>query len=467
MVPVTGADKSGGEGKKSTATGEAAGDTKSSVKRLDGVTSIDDKVFLECEVLAYAAVGTIAAKVATEVEHAIPPGAKGALLAVAVAQDSLVAVANANDALLALARAKDAPPEVVQLKGALLAVAEVKDALLVIADRKDALLAVALNAAHTPLIVLLDDELMSAFRLFASLTLQLALFEKGFASVAPVTQAMTPSIAASLSFSAVTGAVAGVVDLLGQFRQDTQFFGRAVSIRETALYIELAHAFRKEGFQVLYPRLLSYQALQVTQPSHATLTKLFDGVFEARQEAAQRLRPLLQSVADLEQEILDRRREFPDADAARQKVLTNELQDLDSQLVNARKHLDPDLVLFENTDAQWNELQKGLVRADEKSGHVPMQLIVRVADVLAVFMNSPHAYFCYANAVVAGGTMRIRRNLLRTLFCGDALEFSGGAVVSYALLDGNAHILAARTHRHITDFRGFPRKAPVWTNFNT
>jgi hypothetical protein len=381
-------------------------------ERLQGLTTIDDKVFLECEMLAYASIEIIAGKIAAEMEAVTRP-------------------------------ATDIGPVTVAETRAI--------------------------ATGPRLVILVDDELLAALRLFASLKLQLSLFEKGFGGVA-ATPTETPRMAfaaPALALAGVTAAVEGVVDLLGLFRQDTQFSGRAVSIQETALYLELAHALRAKSFEVRYPRLLTYKASVDPQPSQTILTKLFERVFDARKQAVQRLRPLLQTVATLERDILERRREFEKADATRESTLTVEIQKLEAQLADARKNLDPDLVLFENTDTQWNELQKGLSRADQASALTPMQVVARAADVLALFTPASAAYICYAKAIVAGGTMRIRRNLLQTIFHGETLEFSGGAVVSYALFDPTARVLVARTHRHLMPFRGFMEDPVAWTSVDT
>jgi hypothetical protein len=408
LIPVTPAADA--KTKAAEPQGGAAADSAAKVKRLDGVTSIDDKVFLECEMLAHSAVSDIAHQIAAEAVAAMPAVEPVAAMPAQTAKDRTV--------------------------------------------------------------ILLDEPLVSAFQLFSALKLQLALFEKGFDGVAPLAATAPPEglrLAGipGMAISTVTGAVEGVLDLLGLFRQDTQYSGRAVAIKETALYLEVAHFLRQKGFQVIYPRLLTFQAEEETQLSQTDMSQLFDGEFTARQKAAQRLRPMLVQVAGIEQEILDREREFPSATTDRQKVLTQEIQDRKARLVTARKNLDPDLVLFENTDTQWNDLQKGLATPDEKSGQVPMQLLNRAAEAIARFRTSAPAYFLYADAVVAGGTMRTKRNLWRTLFHGDAIEFSGGAVISYALFDGKARILAARTHRFMTEFRGFPDETPAWGNFNS
>jgi len=394
----------------------------SKMKRLDGVTSIDEKVFLECEILAHVALSEIATQISKEAKAAADKEPKEAI-------DKARDLSNQADNI---------PPA---------------------------------TAATRATVILLDNSLISALQLFSSLKLQSALFEKSFNGVAPpepaVRKELRKGFAPGLAISAVTGAVEGVLDLLGLFRQDTQFSGRTVAIKETALYLEVARALREAGFNVLYPRLLSFQADKDAQLSQAKLTQLFDDVFRARQGAADRLRPRLQEVSGFEKDLIDREREFPNATPERQKQLTQEIQDLKARLVTARKNLDPDLVLFENTDSSWNQLQKALAIPDEKTGQVPMQLLNRAAESIERFKGSPPAYFLYAEGVVAGGTMKVRRTLWQTLFWGDGLEFSGGSVVSYALFDGKAQILTSGTHRYMTDFRSFQKDAPVWKNFNS
>ena len=377
-----------------------ANKTAASVKPLDGSTTIDDKVFLECEILAQEAVSKISQRIAHEIHE--------------LASEQRPAT-----------------------------------------------------------IILVDATIASALQMLAALELQLAFFEKSFAAVAPAGQPTAGNVTRlaavpGLGIGAVTGAVQGVLDLLGLFRQDTQFNGRSVNIKDQALFLEIAHFLRVKKFQVLHPRLLSYQASEAIQLSESTLGKLFDGVFTARSAAVSRFRPQLARVSGIEQQILDRERDFPAADPARQKILTAEIQDLKNQLIDARKNLDPDLVLFDNTDTQWNELTKGLNAPDAKTGQVPIQLINRAVEAVCRFKTAEStACFLYAEAIVAGGTTRIRRNLWRTLFVGDGLTFSGGAIVAYALFDGNARIVLSRTHRFMTDFEGFPSAPKPSFHFNS
>jgi len=387
---------------------DTAASASSTSKLPEGVTTIDDKVFLECEILAYKAVSRISRQIGFEVRAAVD---------------------------------------------------------------------VAAPAGTPATIILLDETLASAFQLYSALIVQLGLFVRAFKSVAPEgspqEQKSKTKLAAftqvSLASKTVTGLLAGVVDLVGLFRQDTQLSGRAVSVQETALFLELARSLRFKGLKVVYPRLFGFQAQSNTSASDTGLTELFESVFSAREKAVTRLRPQLNKIAELEKEILDRQLELPTASPDRQKELTKEIDAKNAFLADARRNLDPDLVPFENTDTQWSDLQKGLHTPDGKSGQVPMQLLNRAAQSIQQFhdANPDPAFFLYAEAVVAGGTMRIHRNLWRTLFQGDGISFSGGAVVSYALFDGMAALLTSGTHRYMTPFQEFPASRHKASGFNS
>ncbi len=390
--------------------GGTASDASSKTKALDGITSIDEKVFLECEILSHSAISRIAERIALEADQAI-------------------------------ARTSQA-------------------------------------GASNPTIILLDQILVSALQVFSAVQLQLALIKKGFEEVASTAElqlalekdaddSLRPNLVGALPVAAVTDAVAGVVDLLGLFRQDTQFTGRTAQIKETAVYLEVAHALRANGFEVIYPRLLGFQVEAKIQLSQKAVTDLFQDVFTAREHALGRLRPVLMELTRVEQEIVSREEECIDPAPDRQDVLTQGIQERKAELVKIRENLDPNLLLFKETDAQWNEMQRGLVHVDEKSGLTPMQLISRAAEAIEHFRASALSYFLYSEVAVAGGTMRIKRNLWRTLFYGDGISFSGGAVVSYALIDGKAHVLASRTHRYMTEFQTFPDDTPEWASFNS
>jgi hypothetical protein len=392
-IPTVSAPSSGAD---STAAPERA-------QRLDGKTTVDDKVFLECEFLCHLALSKVAEKIALEVCEAT--------------------------------------------NGRSLDKAPIR-------------------------IVLLDQSLVLSLQMLAALELQLALFEKAFRAIAPGTSSREKRgmrLAGVVpSLKDFTGGVEGVLDLLGLFRQDTQFSGRPVAIKENALFLEIAHFLLRHEFEVMYPKLLSFQAKEPMQLSQARLGDLFDAVFRERQGAVERLRPLLQSSAQIEREILIREREFVTAIPTRQAELTLEIQDLKNQLIGVRRNLDPDLVLFESTDVQLTDLQKSLVAVDPKSGMVALHQLNQAAAAVEQFRAAPkEAYFLFAEGIAAGGTIRIRRNLWRTLFLGDGVEFSGGAIVAYGLFDHTALIRSARTHRYMTGFRKVPSSTLRESEFNS
>src|SRR5262249_17818223 len=100
-------------------------------------------------------------------------------------------------------------------------------------------------------IVLLDRAALSAFQLLGALDLQVGLFEKSFGGVGPEEE--PPPLPKRFSaipgaaMSTITGALGGVLDLLALFRQETQLSGLAVTVRESAVLLEIAHFLRKQG----------------------------------------------------------------------------------------------------------------------------------------------------------------------------------------------------------------------------
>ena len=62
----------------------------------------------------------------------------------------------------------------------------------------------------------------------------------------------------------------------------------------------------------------------------------------------------------------------------------------------------------------------------------------------------------------------MRRNLFTSLFWGDLLSYSGGAVVTYLLFNSAHEIVASDTLRYMTGFSKFKklRPEPSGTNFD-
>jgi hypothetical protein len=81
--------------------------------------------------------------------------------------------------------------------------------------------------------------------------------------------------------------------------------------------------------------------------------------------------------------------------------------------------------------------------------------------------DKPQAFLLFADVVKAGGSRRVRRNLFRSLFTGDGIDFSGGAIASYGLFDDKAALLASRVHRYTVPFHEAPVDGVGFDAFNS
>jgi hypothetical protein len=95
-----------------------------------------------------------------------------------------------------------------------------------------------------------------------------------------------------------------------------------------------------------------------------------------------------------------------------------------------------------------------LVKGDEKGG-IPALGALLFGGRLAKILAEPGTYTLQAEVATAGGTYRTRKNLWTTMFTGDLLSYSGGAVVSYKLFNNKSEIALATTYRHATGFTKF------------
>lgn len=140
------------------------------------------------------------------------------------------------------------------------------------------------------------------------------------------------------------------------------------------------------------------------------------------------------------------------------KQLDERIADSKQRLIPKRLQLDAERTQFEALDSRLKALQVGLTTPNEKSGVVPLHMVQQAEELLARFDgHQTNTYFLWAEVSTAGGSYQIRKNLMRTLFWGDGLYYSGGAIVTYAFFDGNANVVLSGTHRYREPFTKFLR----------
>lgn len=381
-----------------TAKATATSATPPDVKALQGKTTIDDKVSIEAEILAYSAITEIAKRIAKEFHDKFTKDQTGKDLTgddycIIVLDDSLAAALAAHQALVM--------------------------ELSLIADGFERVINAGTQKVEKP-------------------TTRLERF------VAPL------GVMGGLSAAATLGR--SIVDVLSLFRQDTSYYGRSYTVKDAALVLEVTHHLCKDHNDVhcIYPKLLLYQPATPEQKSHSGLRQRLQSIYDLRDRAERVVGALSKSCLELGLRIHPLAPQQPPEDPL--------LSQLSSELVEKSILLDSCKKLFDANDAKLSETVTGLSKPDTK-GVTPLEIIQKAEEILSRFQKpQTHTFFFYVEAVDAGGAYRVRSSLWRTLFNTDGLSYSGGAIVTFAFLNGNAELALCGTHRYRTPFLLFGNK---------
>ena len=406
---------------------------KTTTTPLDGTTSIDDKVQIESEMMAYEAVDEIAAEIRCRVRSAV-----------------------------------------------------LKDGATV---------------------VIHDEATVAALRLYEVFLTQAAILENAYASLdepAPTALFLPTEGVAAFARSAF--------DLLALFRQNTEYKGLSITINEDALVSKIAgylvepiasgdctNKSATHTVQVICPRLMLRDATHTgTGRAGSAIVKRLGELYARKRTAEARISAIEKRlaslrktkldadavVADLDLKIRNLQLEIAGLSGERRADKLKELSALTIKRENdAKKSLAAALALqeAEATDGpirdQYrvinglvDQLTAGLVKTDEKSGVNALGLLTKAQDVVKYLDAAEgNTYVLFTKSVTAGGSYRIRRNLWTTVFTGDMLSYSGGAVVCFMLFDNGGKTISADTLRYMTGFTKFKKlpKSPKGDNFKT
>lgn len=384
-----------------TAKTTSTSTTPSDVKALQGKTTIDEKVSIEAEILAYGAITEIAREIAKEF----------------------------HDKFLKDKSGKN-------------------------------------PTGDNFLIIMLDDSLVAALAVHQSLVMELNLIADGFnrvinAGTQKVEKVEKPTTRREM-FVETLGVMGGlsaagtlgrsIADVLSLFRQDTSYYGRSYTVKDAALVLEVARHLCTgyDNIHCLYPKLMLYRPASPEQKSHSGLSQRLHSIYDLRDQAEQMVGALSKACLELEFRIHPPAPKEPPQDP--------KLSELSSKLIDKRILLDSCKKLFNANDAKLSETVTGLSKPDAK-GVTPLEIIQKAEEILDRFQETKiRTFLFYVDAVDAGGAYRVRSNLWRTLFNTDGLSYSGGAIVTFAFLDGNAELALCGTHRYRTPFMRFEDK---------
>jgi hypothetical protein len=95
-------------------------------------------------------------------------------------------------------------------------------------------------------------------------------------------------------------------------------------------------------------------------------------------------------------------------------------------------------------------------------GSVPAMASLAQGYKLLDALSGKNAYLLFVEGTAAGGTQRIRKNLFTNIFSGDLIRYSGGAIVTYGLLDlESAQIVGANVYRYVIPYSTITRPTDI------
>jgi len=220
--------------------------------------------------------------------------------------------------------------------------------------------------------------------------------------------------------------VAAALGVLSLMQSDVEFHGTETPVDRLAFEIDVAAAVKAAGAaKVLIPE---FMIRPLADSSSSKLQALLEQVAAAKGDAWNAVAPfiarLTRAEADLDLAVTEKR------DAKEIELLRVNVREARRDLEPFHRPLSKADQVFDEMQAQWRKTETG----------TELSTLARMLRAEAIHAMSPTYLHC---AIVAsGGHHRIHRHLLRMLFAGDGLTFSGGAVARWALLatDGSIEL---------------------------
>jgi hypothetical protein len=241
----------------------------------------------------------------------------------------------------------------------------------------------------------------------------------------PADVAMPSSILPPVTpLSGIATVVNAGLGLAALLRQDVSYSGSPVSVDALAFEMALAGALKELAFEhVLVPALGLFPA----NPRGRLLSVRIQALEKAKLEAWQVVRPLVSELVRLDTQL----------DIASRAKNQAAIDQLTAEINTLRADLSPVTEPLAALDQRWSELQ-GQWQKLSPDGLTGFARLLR-AEALQV--EGP--LYLHAAIVSSGGHRRIRRSLWRSIFTGDNLTFTGGAVARWAVLDSTGEVKKA------------------------
>jgi hypothetical protein len=269
----------------------------------------------------------------------------------------------------------------------------------------------------TALVVYTQDqpELLAAYRVFSG---QLAFLEAKYGEALPDRMAILPVLPEV--FALPQALIGSVIDLLALFRTDTTIHGLSFTMEEVALVSQIARELQASGSAIS----VVYSNLMLPDACSAGTSVL--------SELARRLNALSLQKAKCEGVI--------------------------AQMENQENRDEGTVRRLKALNAQYDALLQSLEKYKEATGLSPLVKLAKGACI-EHWLDDDGSSILFLKVLRAGGGNRVSRNL----FTGSKVQYCGGVILSYILIDKDGAVKRSDTIRCFSDFKkGNVMTGPGW-----
>jgi len=221
----------------------------------------------------------------------------------------------------------------------------------------------------------------------------------------------------------VTSAIGAAIGLVSLFRQDVEYHGAVTTVDGLAFELALAARVNKAGADKVYVPELTF--ISPAELGAGSLQARLADIQSAKAKAWAAIGPSVAQLVHLEAQL----------DTATKEKDKTRVDELTSQVTNMRSDLDPVVTPLGRADQKLTDLQTQWNQTDAASGLTVLARLLRAESI-----QSMKPLYLHAAIVFSGGYNRISHNLFRTMFLGDGLSFTGGAIARWALLDDDGAV---------------------------
>jgi len=215
----------------------------------------------------------------------------------------------------------------------------------------------------------------------------------------------------------ITSVIGAAIGLVSLFRQDVVYQGTVTAVDGLAFELALAARVKAAGASCVYVPDLAF--IPSANPSLGSVGDRLADIQDSKAKAWGAIGPVLAELVYLEAQL----------DVATREKNQTLVDQLSSEVASLRSDLDPVTAPLNRADQKLADLQTQWNQTDATSG---MTVLARLLRAEAIRKLNP--LYLHAAIVASGGYNRISHNLFRTVFVGDGLSFTGGAIARWALL---------------------------------